>query len=37
VVLLVMVPTTLVYTEPVLDIPNEDDEGWILVTRWRPK
>jgi len=31
-----MVLTTLVKANPVLDIPGEDDEGWTLVTRWRP-
>ena len=35
--LLVMVPATLVETELIPDIPNEDDEGWTLVTRRRPK
>ena len=29
----VMVPITLVEAKPVPDIPNEDDEGWSLVTR----
>ena len=37
VVLPVMVPTTLMEAEPVPNIPNEDDEVWTLVTRWRPK
>ena len=32
-----MVPTTLVEAEPVLDILNEDNDGWTLVTRRRPK
>jgi len=32
-----MVPATLVETELIPDIPNEDDEGWTLVTRRRPK
>jgi len=36
-VLLVMVPTVLVEDEPVPEILNEDDEGWTLLTRRRPK
>jgi len=37
VVLPVTVPTTLMEAEPVPDILNEDNEGWTLVTRWKPK
>ena len=37
VVLLVMVLTTLMEAKPIPDILNEDDEGWTLVTRRRPK
>jgi len=37
VVLPVMVPATLMKAELVRDIFNEDDEGWTLVTRQKPK
>jgi len=37
VVLPVMVSTTFMEAKPVPDILNEDDEGWTLVTRRRPK
>ena len=37
VVLPLMVCTTLVEPKPVPNIPNGDDEGWILVTKRRPK
>ena len=33
----VMVPTTLVEVEPTLGTFSDDDEGWTLVTRRRPK
>ena len=36
-VLPVMIPTTLVEVELVSDVLNEDNEGWTLVTRQRPK
>jgi len=38
VVLPLIVPTTLVEAKKLMrNIPNEDDEGWTLVTEWRPK
>jgi len=37
VVLPITVPITLLKAEPLPNIPNEDDEGWTLVTRRRPK
>ena len=37
VMLPVMVPKKLMEAKPVLDILNEDDEGWTLVTKRRPK
>jgi len=37
VMLSLMVPTTLVEDEYVLDIPNEDNKGWTLATRRRPR
>jgi len=37
VMLPVMVPKKLVEAQPVPDILIEDDEGWTLVTRRRPK
>jgi len=35
--LLLMVPTTLVEAEYMPDNPNENNEGWMLVTKQRPR
>ena len=32
-----MVPTTLMEAEHVQDIPDEDNEGWTLITKRRPR
>ena len=37
VMLSLMVPMTLMEVEHVQDIPDEDNEGWTLVTRRRPR
>jgi len=31
------VPKPLAEVNPMLDVLNEDNEGWTFVTRWRPK